>query len=84
MRTIEVGDTATARDLLDQAHGEPILLREGNGRAFVLVEVDQDDAETLSLAGNAKLERILEHSRSRASREGWLSTEQVRKELGLG
>lgn len=46
------------------------------------MEVDRDDAETLVLAGNADLERILDHSRGRARREGWLSTGQVRKELG--
>ncbi len=83
MKTIHVQETASAQELLDQAQGEPLLLQGRSGRAFVLVEVDRDDAETLVLAGNADLERILDHSRGRARHEGWLSTERIRKELDM-
>ena len=83
MKTIHVQEAATAEDLFGQTQGEPVLLQERSGRAFVLVEVDRDDAETFALAGNANLDRILDRSRARARREGWLSTEQVRKELGV-
>ena len=83
MKTIRVEQSATAGELFDQAAAEPILLREPNGRAFVLVEVDRDDAETLALADNAKFNEILNRSRARAHREGWLSTEQIRRELGV-
>jgi hypothetical protein len=81
MKTVQVQAAATARELFDQARGEALLLREGSGRAFVLVEVDRDDAETFALAGNPQLDAILDRSRARARREGWLSTEEVRKEL---
>jgi hypothetical protein len=83
MKSTQVQEAATARDLLDRAHGEPVLLREGNGRAFVLVEVHPDDVETYALADNATMQRILDGSRALARREGWLSTEQVRKELNI-
>lgn len=83
MKTVQVGQSATAGDLFDQAAGEPVLLRAPGGRAFVLVEVDRDDAETLTLADNAKFNDILNRSRARARREGWLSTEQVRGQLGV-
>jgi hypothetical protein len=83
MKTIHVQETASFADLFAQTRGEPILLHERSGRAFVLVEVDREDAETLALAGSVNIEQILERSRARAQREGWLSTEQVRKELGV-
>ena len=83
MKTIRVQEAATAEDLFGQARGEPVLLQERSGRAFVLVEVDRDDAEAFALAGNADLNRILDLSRARARREGWLSTQQLRKELGV-
>lgn len=83
MKTIQVPDAATARQLFEEARGTPVLLREESGRAFVLVEVDRDDAETLILAESPKLHEILDRSRARAKREGWLSTGQVRKELGV-
>ena len=81
MRTVRVEQSATARELFDQAAGEPLLLRVPSGQAFVLVEVDRDDAETLALADNTKFNDILNRSRARARREGWLSTEQVRGQL---
>ena len=83
MKAIHVQEAATVADLFGLAQGEPVLLHERSGRAFVLVEVDRDDAETLALAGNANLDRILDRSRARAAREGWLSTEQVRRELDV-
>ncbi len=81
MRTVQVAQSATAGELFDQASAEPVLLRVPSGRAFVLVEVDRDDAETLTLADNAKFNDILSRSRA-CRREGWLSTEQVRAQLG--
>jgi hypothetical protein len=83
MKTVRVEQSATAGELFDQAAGQPVLLREPSGRAFVLVEVDRDDAETFTLADDAKFNDILNRSRARARREGWLSTEQVRREFAV-
>jgi hypothetical protein len=47
------------------------------------MEVNEDDAETLALGDNAHLRQILDRSRARARREGWLSTQEVRRDLGL-
>ncbi len=81
MRTVQVEQSATAGDLFDQAAREPILLRVPSGRVFVLVEVDRDEVETLALADDAKFNDILNRSRARAGREGWLTTQQVRTQL---
>jgi hypothetical protein len=82
MRKVQVAQSATAGELFDQASAEPVLLQVPSGRAFVLVEVDRNEVETLTLADNSKFNDILNHSRARARREGWLSTEQVRAQLG--
>jgi hypothetical protein len=48
-----------------------------------LAEVDEADVEALALAQSGKLQQIIERSRARAEREGWLTTEQLREQLGL-
>jgi len=83
MKTVRVQDTLTARDLVAQAVQEPILLRDHTGHTFVLMAIGQEDAETLALADNPMLHEILERSRARAQREGWLTTKQLRAELGV-
>ena len=62
MRTVQVAQSATAGELFDQASAEPVLLRVISGRAFILVEVDRDDVDTLTLADNAKFNDILNRS----------------------
>lgn len=83
MKTVDLQDKATVVDLVEQAKREPILLREQGGRSFVLIEIEREDADTLALAENVKLHQLLERSRERGRREGWLSTQQVREQLGI-
>lgn len=84
MKTVIVDhESPTACELVEQAQSGPILLRNEAGKTFVLAEVAEEDVEALSLAGNRQLEAILERSRSSAAREGWLTTEQLRQQLGL-
>jgi hypothetical protein len=84
MKTIHVGEKApTMNELVEQLKTEPILLRSASGRTFVLAEVDEADAEALALAHSDQFRQIIERSRTRAQQEGWLTTEQLRKQLGL-
>jgi hypothetical protein len=84
MKTVHVENFPTAaRDLVAQAAREPILLHDANGRSFVLAEVDEADAEVLALSDHPQFLKIIERSRARAEREGWLTTEQLREQLGL-
>lgn len=84
MKTVIVDrESPTASELVEQAQSGPILLRNEAGKTFVLAEVAEDDAEALALSGNHQLEAILERSRNRAARDGWLTTEQLRQQLGL-
>ena len=84
MKTIELSDTATtAQDLVRQAAKGPLLLHDATGRSFILAEVDQADAEVLALRDHPQLLKIIQRSRARAACEGWLTTEQLREQLGL-
>jgi hypothetical protein len=84
MKTVNVGGgEPTVTELVEQAQAEPILLRSAQGRTFVLAEIDEDDAEAMSLAHSGKFQEIVERSRRRAAAEGWLTTEQIRKQLHL-
>lgn len=67
---------------MQQATAEPILLRDGQGRTFVLAAEDDADAEAIALEGNPQLLEIIQQSRAWGEREGWLTTEQLREELG--
>lgn len=83
MRTIDLRDAATtAQDLIVQAADGPVLLHDATGRSFILAELDEADAEALALRKHPQLLKIIERSRARAAREGWLTTEQLREQLG--
>ena len=83
MRTVDLNEaTAETQQWVQQAVAEPIFLRDGQGRTFVLAALDDADAEAIALAENPQLLDIIQQSRARAEREGWLTTEQLREELG--
>lgn len=82
MKTVDLATTrTTTRELLEQAAKGPLLLRDDCGRTYVLAELD--DAETVALGKSPQLLAILKRSRRRAQREGWLTTKQLREQLGL-
>jgi hypothetical protein len=78
-----VDEKSTTRELIELAKIEPVIVREQDGRTFALLEVDETDLEAWSLGQNADFLRIIERSRERAQSEGWLTTEQVRAQLGI-
>ena len=83
MKTINLNDTTTsARELVEQVGKGPILLRDGRGHTYVLAEVDDADAEAIALGSSPQLLAMIERSRARAQTEGWLTTEQMREQLG--
>jgi hypothetical protein len=83
MKSVTMQPTTTAGELVEMAKNEPVIVRDPAGRTFALVEVDEIDVEAWSLGNNPNFWQILERSRSRARTEGWLTTDQVREQLGL-
>ena len=80
MKTVTVQPTTTAGELLDMAKKEPVLVRDEEGCTFAIVQVD----EAWSLRNNPDFWQLIDRSRARAQAEGWLTTGQVREQLGLG
>lgn len=84
MKTVIVDDpSTTARELVEMAKKEPVILREHSGRTFAVVEVDDADLEAWSLGNSPDFLRLIDRSRARAQTEGWLTTDQVREQLGI-
>lgn len=83
MKTVDLTEaTAETQQWVQQAVAEPIFLRDSRGRTFVLAALNDADGEAIALAENPQLLEIIQQSRARAEREGWLTTEQLREELG--
>ena len=80
MKTLELD---APNQLIDLAKDEPLIVRDSDGRSFAVCEVDEADIEVMSLNQNPKFWKILEKSRERAKKEGWLTTEELKASLGL-
>jgi antitoxin (DNA-binding transcriptional repressor) of toxin-antitoxin stability system len=84
MRTIEV---TQANDSLGQSvrhlAGEPLVVTEDGVPIAALVPIDELDLEALALGENPRLMAILEEARAQCRQGQGLTTEAVRRELGL-
>jgi antitoxin (DNA-binding transcriptional repressor) of toxin-antitoxin stability system len=84
MRNIEV---TQANETLGQSvrdlSGEPLVVTEAGVPIAALVPIDDLDLESLSLASNPRFLAIIEEARAQCRQGSGLSTEEVRRELGL-
>ena len=84
MRNIEV---TQANDSLGQSvrhlAGEPLVVTEDGVPIAALVPIDELDLEALALGENPRLMAILEEARSQCRQGQGLTSEAVRRELGL-
>ena len=65
------------------ARREPVIVTR-NGKPYgALVSLSNTDMETVSLSGNPKFLALIERSTRRYKKEGGLTTEDMRKRLGL-
>ncbi len=83
MKTLELPESsAVARGLFDLVKDEPVLVRS-IGRVFAVQEIDDGDIEAYLLSQNPKFFAILDKARAEAEDKGWLTTEQLKANLGL-
>ncbi len=80
MKTLEL---TSPNELIELAKEEPLIVRDADGRSFAVCEVDEGDLEVMALNQSPEFWAILERSRKRAEKEGWLTTEQLKARLGL-
>jgi prevent-host-death family protein len=68
---------------VEQTERGPVVLTKKGRPVAVIVGLENTDMESVSLANNPEFLAIIERSRARQQREGGLSSEEVRHQLGL-
>ena len=84
LRTIDIVEAT--RPLAEYAHhadSETVVVTEKGKPIAVGLSIENADSETISLSENPKFLALIERSRERQSREGGLTSKQIRQRLGL-
>lgn len=81
---LENSEEISLADVVKMASdGEPVLLTQGGEGCYVLGAVDDLEWEAFSLSRNPKFMAYLESCRERTKREGSISLEEAKRQLGL-
>src|SRR5258708_10739651 len=84
MKTLEISSTDISLATLVRELGpDPVALTDGGVRIAVLLSVKGADLETVSLSFNPKFQDILEQSRRSYWQEGGISSDEMRRRLGI-
>ena len=83
MKSIEVSEVSALAPHVKPGCDEPLLLTDHGQVVATIVPAGERDAESMLLSINPKFHAILERSRRRLETEGGLSSDEVRKRLGL-
>ena len=85
MKTVELAEaTASLSDYARGAAEEPVLVTQQGRPIAALVPVGaHTDLENLTVTTHPRFAAIMERSKARYQAEGGLSTEEVRRRLGL-
>ena len=62
---------------------EPVVITSSGKPIAALVSLDNMDLETVSLSINPKFLELIERSRSRHREQGGISSDEMRRKLGL-
>ena len=68
---------------VQRARKNPIIVVKRGKPFAAVVPIRNADGETVSLSTNRKFLAIIERSRSRAKKEGGVSSKELRRRLGL-
>jgi len=63
---------------------EPVVITCDGKPIAALIAIENTDLETVSLSNNQKFQDIIERSRVRHNAEGGISSDEMRRKLGLG
>lgn len=84
MKTLELKEaTASLADYVPGVEREPLVLLANGKPVAALLAVEDEDMETLSLSTNPRFLDLIERSRRRHEAEGGISSEEMRRRLGL-
>ena len=84
MKAIEVDQaTASLAEYAREVKTEPVLLTEHGCPVAALFSLENVDLESLSLSTNPQFMEIIEQSRARLAAAGGISSDEMRRRLGL-
>ena len=84
MKIIEMAEAkATLAEYVRGIAEEPVVVAKNGKPVAALVAVENADLETVSLSTNAEFLAIIERSRVRHQAEGGISSNEIRRRLGL-
>ena len=84
MKVIETTEaTAPLAEYANVVSKEPVVITQNGKPVAALVALENVDFETVSLSNNAEFMALIERSRSRQQADGGISTQEMRKRLGL-
>ena len=84
MKTLEINDaTAPLRDYARTLGNEAVILTVDGKPVAALLAIDNADWETLALSTSPQFMDIIQRSRARHADQGGLTTDDIRRRLGL-
>jgi len=84
MKTIEMSQaTASLADYAGHVAHEPVVIFANGQPIAALLSIDDVDLESLSLSSNSEFLALIEQSRARLKAEGGISSQEMRRKLGL-
>ena len=84
MKVLEKADaTAPLAEYTADLDKEPVVITSSGKPIAALVSLDNMDLETVSLSINPKFLELIERSRSRHREQGGISSDEMRRKLGL-
>jgi antitoxin (DNA-binding transcriptional repressor) of toxin-antitoxin stability system len=84
MKVLEKVDaTAPLAEYTADLDKEPVIITSNGKPIAALVPLDNMDLETVSLSTNPKFLELIERSRSRHRAQGGISSDEMRRRLGL-
>ena len=84
MKTVEMAEaTAPLAEYARDVSSEPVILTVRGKPVAALVSVENADLETITLSTHPQFIALIERSRARQSAEGGISSEEMRRRLGV-
>jgi len=85
IRTLEVTEaTQPLADYAEHADEGPVIITRDGKPVAIVMAIENADLETISLSTNPDFIALIERSRARQKAEGGISSEEMRRRLGLG
>ena len=84
MKTVDVAvATGTLADYVANVDEEPVVVTNEGRPVAAIVAIGNTDMETASLSTSPEFMALIERSRARQRAEGGISSEEMRRRLGL-